>query len=97
MARRSKTQITSELAVKIAKKLQAEVENDGGAHDMAVVFHDGAMVASFGIRRGSRKGAGHDHIPRELHVGPAFARGLGQCPKSRQDWIDKLTEDGHIQ
>jgi len=62
-----------------------------------VVEHDGREVASFGIRRGSRKDAGHDHVPRQLHVRPNFAKLLAQCPKTRQDWIDLLVEQGDIE
>jgi hypothetical protein len=86
--------ITKELALKIARKLGAAVSNTGGAHDLAAVYEDGVLIASFGIRRGSEKDKGHDHIPADIHVGPSFAKGLGQCPKSRQQWIEKLREKG---
>jgi len=86
--------ITKELAVKIAKKLDATISRTGGAHDLAAVFEDGILVASFGIRRASKKDKGHDHIPADIHVGPRFAKGLGQCPKSREEWIEVLREKG---
>lgn len=95
MPRQSRTQITKELAEKIAAKLQAVITN-GSAHDLAAVFHDGTVIATFGIRRGSRKTAGHDHIPRDLHVGPGFAKALGRCPKSRQDWLNAMRDQGLI-
>ena len=88
--------ITKELAVKIAKKLGATISSTGGAHDLAAVFEDGVLVASFGIRRASEKDKGHDHIPADIHVGPSFAKGLGQCPKSREEWIDVLREKGIV-
>jgi len=87
--------ITKELAVKIAQKLNATVTKSG-AHDLAAVFHDGVLVASFGIRRGSEKDKGHDYIPGEIFVGPGFAKQLGQCPKSHQDWVEAMQEKGII-
>jgi hypothetical protein len=89
--------ITKELAEKIAKKLKAEmVKRKAQPHDLAVVYHNGVMVASFGIRRRSEKDKGHDHVPKEIFVGTAFARLLGQCPKSRDDWVRALQEKGII-
>lgn len=43
--------ITKELAIKIAKKLGAEIQNRGGAHDLAKVYYKGKLIAHFGIRR----------------------------------------------
>ncbi|MBI3852396.1 MAG: hypothetical protein HY298_19240 [Verrucomicrobia bacterium] len=86
--------ITKESALKIAKKLEAEIETGGKAHDMAYVYHEGKMIANFGIRRGSQKDKGHDHIPRDLHVGPHDARMLAQCPLTRAGWLDILGEKG---
>jgi hypothetical protein len=84
------TQIDAELARKIAKKLKAEIDKSGSAHDIAMVYHDGVLVASFGIRRGSKKNLGHDHIPGELQVGPFFAKQIGRCPKSREDYLREI-------
>jgi hypothetical protein len=85
-------QITKELALKIVKKLKAENESDpSDEHDLYTVY-DGTnvLVASFGVRRSSQKDKGHDHIPRELQVGPNFAKGLANCPKSRNDYLRKI-------
>jgi hypothetical protein len=79
--------ITKELAQKIVKKLDAVRLQSGGAHDIFGVWEGGFLIASFGMRRGSEKDMGHDHIPNDLHVGPNFAKGLAQCPKSRDDWL----------
>ena len=86
------TQITKELAKKIAKKLKAEKAATGRAHDLMVVKHNGVVVTSFNIRHGSRKNLGHDHIPDDLKVGPHFTKELGQCSKDRKDWIEKLKQ-----
>lgn len=91
MPRRSRTQITKELAVKIVSKLEAvELTTRGAAHDIYGVYHEDVLVARFGIRRGSRKDAGHDHIPGELGVSVGFARLLAQCPKSRDDYLRQI-------
>ncbi len=89
--------ITKELALEIAKKLKATIlERKKKKHDIAQVYHDGQLVAFFGIRRGSSKDLGHDFIPAQIHVSPHHARLLGQCPMSRADWIEKLSEKGMI-
>ena len=87
--------ITKELALKIAKKLGAKIDRSAGkAHDLAMVYHDGDLVAQFGIRRGSRKDAGHGHIPRDLRIRPREARLLAQCPLTREGWLAILAEKG---
>jgi len=93
MARRSRNQITKELALKIVRKLEAvDVSDSGDEHDTYFVYHDNRVVASFGIRRSSKKDMGHDHIPRELHVGAHFAKLLARCPKTRDDYLVKIGE-----
>ena len=89
--------ITKELALKIAKKLDATITKGEGPHDLAEVWHNDFLVASFGIRRSSEKDKGHDHIPSELFVNAYFAKLLGQCPKSRDEWIEELTRKGLIE
>ncbi len=89
--------ITKEFAEIIAKKLKAEIRSrTGSAHDQAVVSHNGVVIATFGIRRGSRKEQGHDHIPKQIFVSPNFARQMGQCSKSLTDWIAEMMDKGHI-
>jgi len=88
-------QITRQMAERIAQKLGATIKSrPGSAHDRASVFHEGKLVAWFGIRRGSRRDAGHDHIPRQILVHPREARLLAQCPLGRDDWIAILAEKG---
>jgi hypothetical protein len=91
------TIITKELALKIVQKLGARLESGSGRdHDFALVYHRGKMVAKFGIRRGSKKDLGHDHIPGQLHIRMGQARLLAQCPLSRDDWIAILAEKGLV-
>jgi hypothetical protein len=90
--------ITKELAERIAKKLRAQMDSrPSRAHDLARVWEGAQVVAMFGIRRGSGKDAGHDHIPEDLHVSPRDAKLLGQCPMKREQWIEKLREKGLIE
>ena len=88
MPRRSRNQITKELALKIVAKLKAQsITTRSDEHDEYGVFHNDQMVTSFGVRRSSRKDKGHDHIPTDLGVGPSFAKQLAWCPKSRDDFL----------
>jgi hypothetical protein len=88
--------ITKELADNIAKKLKAKVQKQGKKHDIFTVYHEGKMVAHFGIRRGARKDLGHDYIPNQIFLRPRDARLLGQCPLSREDWVNILKEKGKL-
>ena len=88
--------ITKELALKIAKKLKAEVVETKRSHDIAQVFHNGKMVAHFGIRRASKKDSGHDYIPESIFVRTREAKLLGQCPMSRDEWITIITKKGKV-
>jgi hypothetical protein len=93
MPRRSRNQITKELAIRIVAKLEAqEVSEPGAAHANYVVYHEGREVISFGIRRSSQKNKGHDHIPKELRVEPHFAKQLGQCTKYKEDYLRQIGE-----
>ena len=71
--------ITKELALKIAKKLKATVVEEK-AHAYAEIFHGEILIARFGIRRGSEKDKGHDHVQKDLHVNGHQARLLAACP-----------------
>lgn len=88
--------ITKELAGKIARKLKAKLRKQSRRHDIFAVYHEGKMVAQFGIRRGSKKNLGHDHIPEQIFVGTRDARLLGQCPLKREDWVKIITEKGKV-
>lgn len=86
--------ITKELAEKMIRKLGAVRQQTGKAHDIYGVVHDGVLIASFGLRRGSEKDKGHDHIPNDLHVGPGFAKAFAQCTKSKADWLSVMRAKG---
>jgi hypothetical protein len=85
--------LTKDHAKAIAAKLGAtEQSKKGSPHDIQKIYHDGKLVASFGIRRGSKRNAGHDHIPRDLHVGPHFCLELATCTKYLNDWLSAMTK-----
>ena len=95
MSRRSHNQITKELAIKIVKKLEAaDITDPGDEHDEYAVYGTtGKLVRTFGIRRSSRKNQGHDHIPKELGVGPNFAKQLGACTKYKPEYLAIIGEE----
>ena len=81
--------VTKEHAIKIAKKLKASILEEK-AHSYAEIFYDGKLIARFGIRRGSEKDKGHDHVQKDLHVNGHQARLLAACPLSREDWLELM-------
>lgn len=90
-------QITKELAVKIIAKLKAVKIKTGKAHDDYAVEHKGVVIALTSLRRGSEKDLGHDHMPRDLHIGPNKAKLLGQCPLSLKGYIELLKAQGLVE
>ncbi len=88
--------LTKEHAKKIAAKLGAEIDTKGKAHDIASILHAGKVIAWFGIRRGSKKNSGHDHIPRDLFFSPNKCLGLANCPVSRDEWLERMKELGKL-
>ncbi|OHB70480.1 MAG: hypothetical protein A2V70_06210 [Planctomycetes bacterium RBG_13_63_9] len=89
-------QIPKQLALKIAKKLEATKQGNTEKHDIMGVLHEGQLIASFGIRRGSSKELGHDYIAGQLHVEMRFAKELGTCKKYRPEWIARMIRQGVI-
>jgi hypothetical protein len=89
--------ITKELALDIAAKLQAvNHSKKNRPHDLYLVYFGGQLVASFGIRRGSAKDMGHDHIPNQIHLGAHDAKLFGQCKRTYEFWVGKMREKGII-
>jgi hypothetical protein len=87
--------ITKELAEKIVAKLKAvKVKSRSKSHDFYDVEHEGQVIASISIRRGSEKDKGHDYIPHDLRVSPRQAKLLAQCPWKHEDYIQALREKG---
>jgi hypothetical protein len=91
------TIITKELAERIATKLKAVCDpKKNRPHDLYRIYHDGRLVAHFGVRRSSKKDQGHDHVPGQIRVSPARAKLLGQCPMSREEWVEEMKRKGVI-
>ena len=88
--------VTKELAIKILKKLGASKIRSGKAHDDFEVEYQGVVIVSTSLRRGSEKDLGHDHMPSDLHIGKSQAKRLGQCPLSKQEYLDILQENGFL-
>ena len=89
--------ITKELAEKIAQKLRAKrVTKKGRAHDDYVVHFQGQLIARFGIRHGSKKDQGHDHIPGAIHLAPHDAKLFGQCDHPYEYWVSQMRQKGII-
>jgi hypothetical protein len=82
-------------AKNIARKLKANVDKSGGAHDIAYIYDDhGTLLASFGIRRGSKKSLGHGHIPNDLGLNQQDTLRLANCPMSREEWLERIAKEG---
>lgn len=92
-------QITKELAERIVAKLRARRSPDvrrGSPHDLYDFEFDGVLVLQLSVRRGSAKDLGHDHMPKELRLGPGQAKRLGQCPLSLDEYVAILRDKGVI-
>jgi len=89
--------ITREHADKIVKKLKAVDESKkNSVHDTYVVYHNDLEIASFGVRRGSKKDLPHGHIPDDLHIRLRQCLDLARCPLSREAWIKLLQDRGLV-
>jgi hypothetical protein len=88
--------INKDHAKKIAKKLGARIDTGKKAHDVARVYHQGVLIATFGIRRGSDRNLGHGHIPKDLHLSPRQTLLLAQCTLSVEQWLDIIRAEGWL-
>ena len=93
----SLTMLTKDHAEKIARKLGAKIVRSKRNHDLAIISHEGLIIASFGIRRSSRRDKGHDHIPRNLRFAPHQCIGLANCPVSKDDWLNHMRTLGLVE
>lgn len=81
--------LTADHGEQIARKLQADrVES---RHVRIYVKWNGKIVASYGIRRGSRE-HGHDFIAKQLFIRTREALDLARCPMSRDEYFRKLRD-----
>lgn len=84
---------TAASALTIANKLEAEI-SEGRKHTNVVVRIDGTYIGRFGIRRDTS--AGHDYIPRQIHVTTREALGLARCNLYKADYKRILRDRGKL-
>jgi hypothetical protein len=89
--------LTKDHAIAIAKKLKAKTQDKKGSpHQIQLIFYADKLVAHFGIRHGSKRNAGHDHIPKSLYVSPYFCRELACCTRYLDDWLAEMEKQGKL-
>src|SRR2546425_423892 len=88
--------LTKAHALDIAKKLRADIRSKS-AHDLAVIVHNGKRIAQFGIRRGSNRNQGHNHIPNGVHLNAHDTLLLAQCSISADEWLEMMRQKGLIE
>src|SRR5436190_14332691 len=85
--------ITKEHAVAIVEKLGGKLlKKKARAHDLYAIYHNNRLILHIGIRHGSKKGQGHDHVSGQIHVGPHDAKLLAICDHTEQWWIEQMKE-----
>ncbi len=80
----------------IAAKFNGVIEQKNRAHDLVKIYYKGIRVASFGIRHGSKKSEGHDHIPKDIHWSPHKCKECAQCKYGFDDWVRDMIAKGII-
>jgi hypothetical protein len=88
-----KSQLLQREAKAIAKKLNAEV-TDGGNHEIAAVFIEGVLIATYGIRR-DRK-ATHPYIAKQLFISETQAMKMATCTISKEQYVTLIRQKGKI-
>jgi len=72
----------------------------GSRHEAIAFFYDGQKVATTRFSRGSRREIDDDLLKvmaREVRVSNlSFFKGMIDCPKSLDDYIEKLKQGGYI-
>jgi hypothetical protein len=86
--------LTSKEAEEIATKLNAEIQ-EGRGHKRVLIRWQGRVVASYGIRRGSRE-TSHDYIPRQIFLTFRETLDLARCPLSSSQYFELLRSRGRL-
>jgi len=87
-------QFTQKHAELIARKLDCLIR-EGKRHTRAALFHNGVLLPSFGIRRGSKQ-TGHDYLPRELHLKQNECWELYDCGLTREAYLQLMRARGKL-
>ncbi len=86
--------LTQREAQQIAAKLEGEVER-GRKHDLVKIRWRGQLVASYGIRSGS-KDTSHDYNPRQIFLKFRDTLDLARCPLGKDEYFEILREKGKL-
>lgn len=86
--------LTSREAEQIASKLEAEVK-EGRGHARALIRWQGRIVASYGIRRGSRE-TSHDYIPKQIFLTFRETLDLARCPLTKEGYFEIVRQRGKL-
>jgi len=86
--------LTSKEAEQIAAKLEAEIK-EGRGHARALIRWQGRIVASYGIRRGSRE-TSHDYVPKQIFLTFRETLDLARCPLTKEGYFEILRQRGKL-
>jgi hypothetical protein len=93
--------LTKDDAEEIARKLRRGrptigrqrfevVEQSRGGYRWISISYGGRRLARYGIKHGSRRNAGHDWIPGQIHLSDSEAYDFAKCHLSIDGYIDIL-------
>jgi hypothetical protein len=86
--------LTTSHAEQIAAKLGITPKK-GRKHERVYIRWAGRIIASYGLRRGSRE-LSHDYVAEQIFITRRQALDLARCPLSRDDYFELLRIKGHI-
>ncbi len=102
------SQITKNGAEEIEEKLRKKAPKksgrqkfevttrEGREHTIVAISYEGVFVGQYGIKRGSRRDAGHGWVPDQIHLTPHKAHELATCSMSVDGYLDVLVEKNII-
>ena len=67
----------------------------GRKHERVYIRWGGKIMASYGLRRGSRE-LPHDYIASQIFITQYQALDLARCPMSRDDYFEELRKQDRI-
>ncbi len=88
--------LTQSDAWAIQEKLRAEVEPGARKHDLVKFRHDGRIIFSFGIRRGSKE-LPHTYIPLQMKLSQKQCREFRECSLTLEAYLQILKSKNLIE
>ena len=86
--------LTSEDGFKIAKKLDARIDQGKRKHIGVTVVIDDVTVGRYGLSRSSRE-QDHNYIAKQIgKISPRQAINLSRCPLSKEGYVQIIKEKG---